>query len=52
MVVGGSLETGVSDDYLTTMGEDTPPLQATAGYDDVTGLGAPGPSFVTAFSGL
>jgi subtilase family serine protease len=52
MVVGGSLETGVSDDYLTTMGEDTPPLQAAAGYDDVTGLGAPGPSFVTAFSGL
>ena len=39
------------DDYLTTLGEDQPPLRAAAGYDDVTGLGAPGTSFVTAFPG-
>jgi subtilase family serine protease len=52
MVIGGSLETGLGDDYLTTLGEDQPPLLATAGYDDVTGLGAPGTSFVTALGGL
>jgi hypothetical protein len=52
MVIGGSLEAGSGDDYLTTLGEDQPPLRAAAGYDDVTGLGAPGPSFVTAFRGL
>jgi subtilase family serine protease len=34
---------------LTTVGEDQPPLQSTAGYDDVTGLGAATASFVTAF---
>jgi hypothetical protein len=34
---------------LTTIGEDQPPLQSTAGYDDVTGLGAATASFVTAF---
>ncbi|MGD0558995.1 MAG: S53 family peptidase [Streptosporangiaceae bacterium] len=34
---------------LTILGEDQPPLQSTAGYDDVTGLGAATPSFVTAF---
>jgi subtilase family serine protease len=34
---------------LTTLGEDQPPLQSTAGYDDVTGLGAATASFVTAF---
>ncbi|MGD0560630.1 MAG: protease pro-enzyme activation domain-containing protein, partial [Streptosporangiaceae bacterium] len=52
VVFGASLEAGSGDDYLTTMGEDASPLQASAGYDDVTGLGAPGPSFVTAFRGL
>jgi subtilase family serine protease len=51
MVIGGSIETGSGDDYLTTMGEDPSPLQASAGYDDVTGLGTPGPSFITAFRG-
>jgi subtilase family serine protease len=34
---------------LTTLGEDQPPLRATKGYDDETGLGTPGPSFVPAF---
>jgi subtilase family serine protease len=34
---------------LTTLGEDQPPLQSTAGYHDVTGLGAATASFVTAF---
>ena len=34
---------------LTIIGEDQPPLQSTAGYDDVTGLGAATASFVTAF---
>jgi hypothetical protein len=34
---------------LTTIGEDQPPLQSTAGYDDVTGLDAATASFVTAF---
>jgi subtilase family serine protease len=52
MVIGGSLEAGSGDDYLTTLGEDQPPLRAAAGYDDVTGLGTPGTSFVTAFRGL
>jgi subtilase family serine protease len=51
MVIGGSFA-GSGDDYLTTLGEDQSPLQAAAGYDDVTGLGAPGTSFVTAFRGL
>ena len=37
------------NDNLTTIGEDQPPLQSAAGYDDVTGLGAPTTSFVTAF---
>jgi subtilase family serine protease len=52
MVIGGSIEAGLGDDYLTTLGEDQLPLRAAAGYDDVTGLGAPGPSFITAFGGL
>jgi subtilase family serine protease len=41
---------GDGNDYLTTLGEDQSPLRATRGYDDETGLGAPGPSFVTAFT--
>jgi subtilase family serine protease len=49
MVIGGSIYFGPEPSYLTTLGEDPAPLQATTGYDDVTGLGAPGTSFVTAF---
>lgn len=37
---------------LDTIGEAQPPLVATSGYDDTTGLGAPGSSFRTAFPGL
>jgi subtilase family serine protease len=51
MVIGATLEGGSGDDYLTTLGEEQAPLRAAAGYDDVTGLGAPGTSFVTAFLG-
>ena len=49
VVVGA--QPGISDDtdYLTTLGEDQAPLQESAGYDDVTGLGAPTDAFVTAF---
>ncbi|HEX3786306.1 MAG TPA: S53 family serine peptidase [Pseudonocardiaceae bacterium] len=35
--------------YLTTMGEDSS-LTVTSGFDDVTGVGSPTSSFVTAFS--
>jgi subtilase family serine protease len=48
VVFGGSAYYD-GDDYLTTLGEDPAPLRATAGYDDVTGLGAATASFVTAF---
>ncbi|MGH7922654.1 MAG: S53 family peptidase [Candidatus Dormibacteraceae bacterium] len=37
---------------LTTVGEDQPPLRETTGYDDVTGLGAPGDSFISALARL
>jgi subtilase family serine protease len=37
---------------LTTVGEAQLPLRESNGYDDVTGLGAPGGSFVTAFARL
>jgi subtilase family serine protease len=47
VVFGGSVFSD-GDDNLTTLGEDLPPLKATAGYDDVTGLGAATASFVTA----
>jgi subtilase family serine protease len=40
------------NDNLTTVGEDQPPLRESGGYDDVTGLGAPGNSFVTVFKRL
>ena len=50
VVIGSQPGLGDGDDYLTTLGEDQPPLQATRGYDDVTGLGTPGPSIVTAFT--
>lgn len=48
VLFGGSIYLD-GDDYLTTLGEDQPPLRSAAGYDDVTGLGAPTTSFVTAF---
>ena len=48
MLIGGSVYLN-GNDYLTTIGEDQAPLQSTAGYNDVTGLGAATPSFVTAF---
>ncbi len=37
---------------LTTVGEAQLPLRESNGYDDVTGLGAPGGSFVTALARL
>ena len=49
IVVGAQLGIGVATDYLTTLGEDQAPLKETAGYDAVTGLGAPTDAFVTAF---
>jgi subtilase family serine protease len=50
MVIGAQSVFGDGTDYLTTLGEDQAPLKATTGYDDVTGLGTPASSFVTAFS--
>ena len=47
VVIGTQEFLGDGNDYLTTLGEDQAPLRATAGYDDVTGLGTPGASFVT-----
>jgi hypothetical protein len=49
VVIGSQPFSGSGTGYLTTLGEDQAPLRATRGYDDVTGLGTPGPSFVTAF---
>jgi subtilase family serine protease len=49
-VIGTQPGLGDGNDYLTTLGEDQSPLRATKGYDDETGLGTPGPSFVTAFT--
>jgi subtilase family serine protease len=49
VLFGAQPNYGAGNDYLTTLGEDQAPLTATSGYDDETGLGAPGPSFVTAF---
>jgi hypothetical protein len=49
-VIGAQPGLGDGNDYLTTLGEDQSPLRATRGYDDETGLGTPGPSFVTAFT--
>lgn len=49
VVIGAQPFFGTADDYLTTLGEDQPPIQATCGYDDATGLGTPSLSFVTAF---
>jgi subtilase family serine protease len=52
VVIGAQPGLGDGNDYLTTLGEDQAPLRATTGYDDETGLGTPGPSFVTAFKRL
>ena len=48
ILIGSQPFLGSATDYLTTLGEDSS-LQAAAGYDDVTGLGSPSRSFVTAF---
>jgi hypothetical protein len=49
VLFGGSIYLD-GNDNLDTIGEAQPPLQTTTGYDDTTGLGAPGKSFVTAFT--
>jgi hypothetical protein len=51
-LIGAQPGLGDGDDYLTILGEDQSPPRATKGYDDETGLGTPGPSFVTAFTRL
>lgn len=48
VAIGPQPSLGTGTDYLTTIGEDQSPLRATRGYDDETGLGTPGLSFVTA----
>jgi len=50
MVIGAQPYFGSATDYLTTLGEDSPSLPSGTGYDEVTGLGAPTCSFVTAFN--
>jgi subtilase family serine protease len=52
VVIGTQEFMGDGNDYLTTLGEDQAPLKATAGYDDATGLGTPGASFVATLAGL
>jgi subtilase family serine protease len=49
MLIGDSIYFGPGD-YLDTIGEGQPPLVTTNGYDDTTGIGAPGDSFLTAFT--
>ena len=49
VVIGAQPFMGDGNDYLTTLGEDQAPLQAGRGYDNETGLGTPGPAFLTAF---
>src|SRR5579875_3218686 len=48
VVIGAQPALGNATNYLTTLGEDQAPLRAASGYDDETGLGTPGSSFVTA----
>jgi subtilase family serine protease len=50
VVIGAQPGSGDGNDYLTTLGEDQAPLRAARGYDDETGLGTVGPSFVAAFT--
>jgi hypothetical protein len=52
MAIGAQPYFGSGTDYLTTLGEDSPSLPSGTGYDEVTGLGAPTRSFVTAFPAL
>ena len=52
VVIGPQEFLGDGNNYLTTLGEDQAPLRATAGYDDATGLGTPGASFVTTLGAL
>jgi subtilase family serine protease len=52
VVIGTQEFLGDGNNYLTTLGEDQAPLTATAGYDDATGLGTPGASFVTTLARL
>jgi len=52
MVIGAQPGIGDGNNYLTILGEDQAPLQATRGYDDETGLGTASPSFPTAFTRL
>jgi subtilase family serine protease len=52
ILIGAQPGLADGDNILTILGEDQPPLQATYGYDDVTGLGAPNAAFVTALAGL
>jgi subtilase family serine protease len=51
VLIGDSIYFGPGD-YLDTTGLAEPSLVMTNGYDDTTGIGAPGQSFLTAFSGL
>lgn len=51
-VIGAQPSAGTATNRLTTLGENQPPLRAGWGYDDETGLGTPGRSFVTAFRRL
>ena len=49
MFYGSAFGITNNDTTLFTLGEDSTTLNATRGYDDVTGLGAPTPAFVTSF---
>jgi subtilase family serine protease len=51
VLIGDSVYFGPGD-YLDTTGLAEPSLVITNGYDDTTGIGAPGQSFLTAFAGL
>ena len=51
VLIGDSVYFGPGD-YLDTTGLAEPSLVTTNGYDDTTGIGAPGQSFLTAFAGL
>jgi len=49
IMAGATAFTGESTDpYLVTLGQDSS-LEVTTGYDDVTGVGSPTSSFVSAF---
>ena len=52
MLIGASIFFPPGNNYLDTIGEAQPPLVTTNGYNNTTGIGAPGDSFLTAFTGL